>query len=151
MADISYTRTFTHADWIDGESIVQAGGEDGFNGRFHACEQEFDDISATFAQVNTTVKGLQQLQFVAMQPAITLAPGTASATIPVESYDVQAQPPNLDKVYFCIVQPQQGFNVMHTFIYVTQLTKRQVALSFFNPTNQAVTFSFKVLALAVQA
>lgn len=42
-----FNRSFTHADWIDGESVVQAettAGEDGFNLRFHRIEVDFDGI-----------------------------------------------------------------------------------------------------------
>ena len=44
MANITYTRSFQHQDWIDNEDIVQAGGERGFNVEFHALEAEFDKI-----------------------------------------------------------------------------------------------------------
>ncbi|MCW9032397.1 MAG: hypothetical protein OQK58_12970, partial [Gammaproteobacteria bacterium] len=43
----SFIRTFTHSDWIDGESVVQAEqstAEDGFNFRFHSIEDDFDTV-----------------------------------------------------------------------------------------------------------
>src|SRR5439155_19538127 len=51
MADIRYQRTFQHVDWIDNQDAVQAGGEKGFNVKFHAMEAEFDTISGVIAQV----------------------------------------------------------------------------------------------------
>lgn len=42
-----FMRSFQHADWIDGESVVQAeqtAGEDGFNFRFHNIESDFDSL-----------------------------------------------------------------------------------------------------------
>jgi hypothetical protein len=42
-----FTRTFDHADWVDGESVVQAGqtvGEDGFNLRLHHIEADLDSL-----------------------------------------------------------------------------------------------------------
>lgn len=55
MADINYKRDFKHDDWIDNEDIVQAGGENGFNGRFHELEQEFDKLSTIIAQINSSL------------------------------------------------------------------------------------------------
>src|SRR5258707_863703 len=42
-----FARSFQHVDWIDGESVVQAGqtvGEDGFNARLHRIEADFDAL-----------------------------------------------------------------------------------------------------------
>jgi len=50
---ISYTRTFSHTDWVDNVDRVQAGGDNGFNGRFHSLEAEFDTISGVVSQVST--------------------------------------------------------------------------------------------------
>ncbi|MEV3912622.1 hypothetical protein [Streptomyces canus] len=36
-----YVPKFSHSDWIDNEDRVQAGGENGFNIRFHKLEAEF--------------------------------------------------------------------------------------------------------------
>jgi hypothetical protein len=55
---IAYTRTFTHADWIDNEDVVQAGGEKGFNARFHGIEDEFNKISAVVSQLNAALASL---------------------------------------------------------------------------------------------
>jgi hypothetical protein len=53
---ISYTRQFSHKDWIDFVDSVQAGGTNGVNGRFHAIEAEFDAISAVIAQIATALQ-----------------------------------------------------------------------------------------------
>jgi hypothetical protein len=55
MTDITYSRNFVHEDWRDGEDIVQAGGEKGFNEKFHALETEFDRLSAVIAQINASL------------------------------------------------------------------------------------------------
>jgi hypothetical protein len=52
MMAISYTRTFSHTDWVDNVDRVQAGGDNGFNGRFHSIEAEFDAISGIVVQAN---------------------------------------------------------------------------------------------------
>jgi len=45
--DISpYTPSFSHTDWIDNRDRVQAGGDNGFNARFHALEAEFALLAA---------------------------------------------------------------------------------------------------------
>lgn len=152
MADITYTRTFTHTDWVDGESIVQASTENGFNARFHGCEQEFDAISATFGQVNASLKNLQQLQFLAAQPAVTVGPNSSSLEFDVEVYDRTPLPANVDKAYFCVIFPVNGVNAQYTFLY-RQVPGNQVrvTLVFYNPTAVAVTFAYRVLALATQS
>src|SRR5262249_18392465 len=43
----TFERRFTHEDWIDGESLVQAGktpDEAGFNQRFHDIEKDLDSL-----------------------------------------------------------------------------------------------------------
>ncbi len=55
---ITYSRQFTHFDWIDGESRVQAGltpEELGLNARFHGLENEFDAIAQQFTQLGSCV------------------------------------------------------------------------------------------------
>jgi hypothetical protein len=64
---ISYTRVFAPVDYIDNVDRVQAGGDNGLNGRFHGIEAEFDSISGVVSQVNDQftaqageIAGLQQ-------------------------------------------------------------------------------------------
>ena len=82
---ISYTRSiFSHIDWIDRVNRVQAGGDNGFNGRFHGIEAEFDTISGVVGQVSnqfgtaaTQITDLQQqisALGIAVARAVSVAP-----------------------------------------------------------------------------
>ena len=58
----TFARSFQHADWIDGESVVQAGqsvGEDGFNTRLHRIEADLDALGQ---QARTTYANLNALR-----------------------------------------------------------------------------------------
>lgn len=61
MADIVYSRTFQHVDWIDNEDVVQAGGEKGFNQKFHDLEAELDRISAVVSAIKGALSSVQEL------------------------------------------------------------------------------------------
>lgn len=57
-AAATFARTFHHADWVDGESVVQAQqttGEDGFNFRFHQIEGDIDGLAAEIAKLYACV------------------------------------------------------------------------------------------------
>jgi len=153
MADISYTRTFTHSDWIDNEDVVQAGGEKGFNQKFHGIEAELDKISTTFGTANTAIANIQRVNFLQANPPITLAANTASAEFQIELYDRANIPANVEKVYFPILVFSGGSTrVFHTVIYrQAPLNKTAVSIQFFNadPGNQS-QFAFRVLAFATQ-
>jgi hypothetical protein len=76
-----YTRQFQHQDWIDFVDPVQAGGNNGFNERFHALESEFDLISTAITSVDNVVNNLQSAPpAVGLTIALSIANG---ATIPV--------------------------------------------------------------------
>jgi hypothetical protein len=80
-APTGYTRQFQHTDWIDFVDPVQAGGNNGFNERFHALESEFDLISAAITSVDSALTAFEQTP-----PAIGLTIVRAiadGATIPV--------------------------------------------------------------------
>src|SRR5271166_922263 len=80
-APTGYTRQFQHQDWIDFVDPVQAGGNNGFNERFHALEGEFDLISTAITSVDNAVNAV-----VAAPPAVglTIAPSLSNgASIPV--------------------------------------------------------------------
>jgi hypothetical protein len=50
----TFARSFHHADWVDGSSVVQAQqttGEDGFNLRFHRIENDIDGLAAEVAKL----------------------------------------------------------------------------------------------------
>lgn len=65
-----YAAKFYHKDWVDNVDRVQAAGQDGFNTRFHALEDEFvsiqsvmDSLTATAAELQAAVEEiLAQLQ-----------------------------------------------------------------------------------------
>jgi hypothetical protein len=54
-----YTRHFQHKNWLDFIDPVQAGGDNGFNERFHALESEFDLIAAAISSVDDAVTNLE--------------------------------------------------------------------------------------------
>jgi hypothetical protein len=63
-----FVRSFHHTDWVDGESVVQAGqtvGEDGFNLRLHQIEADLDslgdDVRTTFQCMAEMRAALAQL------------------------------------------------------------------------------------------
>lgn len=64
----AFIRSFSHKDWVDGEDTVQAGetaGEEGFNKRFHAIENDLDalgrDTAGAFACLKQMRKELSNL------------------------------------------------------------------------------------------
>jgi hypothetical protein len=78
---ISYTRSiFSHVDWIDRVDRVQAGGDNGFNGRFHGIEAEFDTISGVVTQVNDVVTG-QSTQLTSLQQQVNALGGIVRAPV----------------------------------------------------------------------
>ncbi|HEX7245276.1 MAG TPA: hypothetical protein VF245_06915 [Solirubrobacterales bacterium] len=52
---VTFTRSFAHVDWVDGESVVQAEetpSEEGFNERFHRIEDDLDALGAGLAKLS---------------------------------------------------------------------------------------------------
>jgi hypothetical protein len=110
-----YTRQFQHQDWIDFVDPVQAGGNNGFNERFHALESEFDLIAAAIGSVDNAVTNLQSAPpAVGLTIALSISNG---AKIPVPSGFQQSETKFFAFVKFYQVVPQQagsnvqGFNV----------------------------------------
>jgi hypothetical protein len=68
----AYNRNYQHQDWIDGQDIVQAGTERGFNAEFHALEAEFDRITPVITELNA---GLGAFQPVGAAGAVAYAGG----------------------------------------------------------------------------
>ncbi len=59
----NFVRSFVHADWQDGVSIVQASqtpGELGFNQRFHLIEKDLDSLAANLGMVFTCLANMRQ-------------------------------------------------------------------------------------------
>lgn len=153
MADIGYTPGFKHANWTDGESVVQAGGPDGFNGRFHDIEDEFSSIASAFEVVDETVKKAQALRFLEAGQTVNLGPD-ASKEVDIETYDKAGWPDQrLDKVYFCLITPtaaEMKPAVTQTFLYrnTATATQRRVTLVLHNPHPTAnVAFNYRILSL----
>jgi hypothetical protein len=67
---LTYTRTFSHTDWLDNVDRVQAGGDTGFNGRFHGIEAELDAISGVVTQANTQLTS-QSGQILTLQQQVS--------------------------------------------------------------------------------
>jgi hypothetical protein len=152
MPDISYQPNVAFPHYVDGQTIVSAGAPDGFNSRFDALKQEFDNISTTFGLVNTAIKNIQQLQFLQSQPTVTVAANSSSAEFDVEIYDRTPLPPNVDKAYFCVIFPVTGLNIVYTFLYHQIPGNRvRVTIAFYNPTGAQISFGYRILALAVQS
>jgi hypothetical protein len=64
--EATYTRGFEHPDFFDGLTVVQAGQtpeELGFNFRFHAIENEFDQISTNLTRLSNCLAGLRRQLF----------------------------------------------------------------------------------------
>ena len=60
---LTYQRLFTHPDFIDGVTVVQAGEtpeELGFNQRFHSIEAEFDGISRDLHTASNCIAELRR-------------------------------------------------------------------------------------------
>jgi hypothetical protein len=152
MADITYGRTFQHDDWIDNEDVVQAGGEKGFNKKFHDIEAEFDKIGAVVGTVNAEINRIQRLQFLSAEAGVNINPATASPEFPVEVYDRGTLPPNVEKAYFVVIFPTSGpTNVQHTLLYrAVPGNKIAVTVQFFNPGAAVARLNFRVLTLATQ-
>src|SRR5437868_5178372 len=58
-----FNRTFKHQDWIDGESVVQAGkttAEEGFNERLHRIENDLDALASDTATALACVADLRK-------------------------------------------------------------------------------------------
>lgn len=90
MSPVVYTSGFRHQDWIDNQDRVEAGGDNGFNVRFHGLEGEFRTLEGVVTQISNAIDGLSAAPPVhelttALSPALLpsgtswdLLPGTAS-------------------------------------------------------------------------
>lgn len=153
MADVIFNRAFNHRDWIDNEDVVQAEGENGFNVRFHAIEDELNQVSAAFAVADSEIKKIQRLQFLNAVAGVNLAAATVSQEFEVEVYSRDNLPANVEKVYSVIILPIAGpTHIQHTLLYRALPNNRiRVTVQFFNPGAAQANFNFRVLTLAAQA
>ena len=49
---IVYTPSVSFRPYVDGQDLVKAAGDDGFNVRFQALEQEFQKLSDVIKQIS---------------------------------------------------------------------------------------------------
>ncbi len=152
MADITFTRQFSHRDWIDNEDVVQAEGENGFNVRFHAIEDDLNEISTVVGNIDTEIKRIQRLNFLQAVAGVRVNANSASEEFDVEIYDRSGMPENVEKVYTAILFPISGpTHIQHTFLYrVVPGNQVKVTVQFFNPGGAQARFNFRVLTLATQ-
>jgi hypothetical protein len=150
MPDISYTRTFSHDDWIDNQDVVQAEGDGGFNEKFHAIEDELDTISGVVGTIDDEIKRIQRLDFLSAEAGLTVAAGGVSSEFEVEIYDRSSFPPNVEKVYFVAIFPISGpTHVQHTILYRPLPGNNiRVTVQFFNPGAAQARFNYRVMTLA---
>jgi hypothetical protein len=78
---VNYSPSFQHTDWIDNVDRVRAAGDNGFNVRFHALEDEFKLISAVIKLVSDALDALAQAPAPA-PVALTLTPTLVATGTP---------------------------------------------------------------------
>jgi hypothetical protein len=150
MANITYARTFHHDDWIDNEDVVQAGGEKGFNKKFHDLETEFDAIGTVVGQINTTLqKGLT------VQPVITLSKQLTPLQITdpddVELYNNADFPGGAKKLYQVSIEPAPGAHgqVSYNLIYAPVAgEKTKVSIWFKEEKNTLTRITARVFSIS---
>jgi hypothetical protein len=57
--DIDFRRGFVHTDWLDQVDRVSAGGDNGFNARFHTLEADLDVLGERVARINTALNAVR--------------------------------------------------------------------------------------------
>ena len=57
---ITYTPSVTFRPYVDGQDLVRAAGDDGFNVRFQTLKQEFQRISDVIKQISDRLDALDQ-------------------------------------------------------------------------------------------
>jgi hypothetical protein len=55
VADVVFSPTFEHRDWVDNVSRIQAGGPDGFNVRLRAIDDDLHQASTVVGQIDTLI------------------------------------------------------------------------------------------------
>ena len=55
MVDMTYNPTFRHTDWVDRVDRVEAGGSNGFNGRFNAIGSDLRQLSALVPAIGAAI------------------------------------------------------------------------------------------------
>lgn len=81
---ITYNPSFSHTDWVDNVDRVQAGGDTGFNIRFHGIEGEFASLSTVVKQISDALDTLS-----AAPPAKTVVTAVTPALVPTTTIAAQ--------------------------------------------------------------
>lgn len=148
MANITYARTFRHDDWIDNEDVVQAGGEKGFNKKFHDVEAEFDKIAAVVGQINAALQ-----KGISLQPIATLSEQLNANQITdpkdIDLYNNADFPGGTKKLYQVSVEPAPGAHgqVSYNLIYTSQGDKTKVSIWFKEEKNVLTRITARVFSL----
>ncbi len=77
---ITYTPQFSHQDWVDNVDRVQAGGDSGFNVRFHGIEGEFSTLTTVVKEISDAIDTLS-----AAPPAKTITAALTPALTPTST------------------------------------------------------------------
>jgi len=77
---ITYTPQFSHQDWVDNVDRVQAGGDSGFNVRFHGIEGEFSTLTTVVKEISDAIDTLS-----AAPPAKTFTTALTPALTPTST------------------------------------------------------------------
>jgi len=75
MADISFTQTFHHTDWVDDIDRVRAAEPNGFNARFAAIETDLAQLSAVVAEVDDVLSHAGSRQRLTLPPTLVPTEG----------------------------------------------------------------------------
>jgi hypothetical protein len=152
MANITYSRTILedHKPWIDGEDVVEAAGEKGFNKKFQDIEAEFDRIGTVVGQINVALQtGLT------IQPVITLAkqlnPNQVTDPEDIDVYNNADFPAGIKKVYQVSIEPAPGAHgqVSYNLIYAPAPgDKTKVSIWFKEEKNTLTRITAKVFSIS---
>jgi hypothetical protein len=82
MADVSFTPTFHHTNYVDNRDRVQAGGPNGFNVRFSAIEADLISLSDVVSDVDTVLDSLgtptATQHTLSISPSLTVVAGSGA-------------------------------------------------------------------------
>ncbi len=150
MANITYTRAFRHDDWIDNEDVVQAGGEKGFNKKFHDLEVEFDALGAVVGQINTALQqGLTIQSIISLSKQLT--PNQITDPEDIDLYNNADFPAGTKKIYQVSIEPVPGAHgqVSYNLIYAPAAgDKTKVSIWFKEEKNTLTRFVARVFSIA---
>ena len=150
MANISYKRTFTHDDWIDNEDVVQAGGEKGFNKKFHEFENELDEISKVIGEIDVSLqKGIKIKHIITLSKQLNADQITNPEDF--DLYDNADFPAGVRKVYQVSIEPNPGAHGQITYNLIYEQAagnKTKVSIWFKNEKNVMTRFNTHVVSLS---